>query len=302
MASQDWLEKDFYKILGVSKDVPQADLKKIYRKLARDNHPDSNPGDAKAEARFKDISEAYSVLSDAEQRKEYDAVRAMGGGARFSAGQSQSGGGFEDVFGGLFGGSRQSGFGGFGGFDFGPQRGQDLKTSVTINFIDSIQGTTTKLDVNGKSTTVKIPAGIEDGQKIKLAGSGQPSPNGGPSGDLLISVRVKRHPVFTRDGLNIRVEVPVTFVEASLGANIEVPTLGGPPVKLRVPAGTPSGRTLRVKGRGVQKSTPGDLLASIQIAVPQRLDDKAKKALEAFAETQPTDSPRDDLITRAGML
>lgn len=302
MASQDWLEKDFYKVLGVSKDVPQADLKKIYRKLARENHPDSNPGDAKAEARFKDISEAYSVLSDVEQRKEYDAVRAMGSGARFSAGQSQSGGGFEDVFGGLFGGGRQSGFGGFGGFDFGPQRGQDLRTTVNINFIDSIQGTTTKLDVNGKSTTVKIPAGIEDGQKIKLAGSGQPSPNGGPGGDLLISVRVKKHPVFTRDGLNIRVEVPITFVEASLGANIEVPTLGGPPVKLRVPAGTPSGRTLRVKGMGVQRATPGDLLASIQIAVPQRLDDKAKKALEAFAETQPTDSPRDDLITRAGML
>lgn len=302
MASQDWLEKDFYKVLGVSKDVPQADLKKIYRKLARENHPDSNPGDAKAEARFKDISEAYSVLSDVEQRKEYDAVRAMGSGARFSAGQSQSGGGFEDVFGGLFGGGRQSGFGGFGGFDFGPQRGQDLRTTVNINFIDSIQGTTTKLDVNGKSTTVKIPAGIEDGQKIKLAGSGQPSPNGGPSGDLLISVRVKKHPVFTRDGLNIRVEVPITFVEASLGANIEVPTLGGPPVKLRVPAGTPSGRTLRVKGMGVQRATPGDLLASIQIAVPQRLDDKAKKALEAFAETQPTESPRDDLITRAGML
>lgn len=302
MASQDWLEKDFYKVLGVSKDVPQADLKKIYRKLARENHPDSNPGDTKAEARFKDISEAYSVLSDVEQRKEYDAVRAMGSGARFSAGQSQSGGGFEDVFGGLFGGGRQSGFGGFGGFDFGPQRGQDLRTTVNINFIDSIQGTTTKLDVNGKSTTVKIPAGIEDGQKIKLAGSGQPSPNGGPGGDLLISVRVKKHPVFTRDGLNIRVEVPITFVEASLGANIEVPTLGGPPVKLRVPAGTPSGRTLRVKGMGVQRATPGDLLASIQIAVPQRLDDKAKKALEAFAETQPTDSPRDDLITRAGML
>lgn len=302
MASQDWLEKDFYKVLGVSKDVPQADLKKIYRKLARENHPDSNPGDAKAEARFKDISEAYSVLSDVEQRKEYDAVRAMGSGARFSAGQSQSGGGFEDVFGGLFGGGRQSGFGGFGGFDFGPQRGQDLRTTVNINFIDSIQGTTTKLDVNGKSTTVKIPAGIEDGQKIKLAGSGQPSPNGGPGGDLLISVRVKKHPVFTRDGLNIRVEVPITFVEASLGANIEVPTLGGPPVKLRVPAGTPSGRTLRVKGMGVQRATPGDLLASIQIAVPQRLDDKAKKALEAFAETQPTESPRDDLITRAGML
>lgn len=301
MASQDWFEKDFYKILGVSKDVSEADLKKAYRKLARENHPDANPGDAKAEARFKDISEAYSVLSDAEQRKEYDAVKAMGGGARFSAGGT-GGGGFEDVFGGLFGGGGRGGFGGFGGFDFGPQKGQDLSTTVNINFIDSIQGTTTKLDVNGKSTTVKIPAGIEDGQKIKLGGSGRPSPNGGPNGDLLITVRVKKHPVFTRDGLNVRVDVPVTFVEAALGATIEVPTLGGPPVKLKVSPGTPSGRTLRVKGRGVQKPTPGDLLATIQVAVPSRLDEKAKKALEAFQATQPSESPREDLITRAGML
>jgi molecular chaperone DnaJ len=296
MASQDWFEKDFYKILGVSKDVSDSDLKKDYRKLARENHPDANPGNPAAEAKFKDISEAYSVLSDSEQRKESDAVKAMGGGARFTAGGQQ--GGFEDVFGGLFGGGR----GGFGGFDFGPRKGADLSTSVSINFIDSIQGTTTKLDVNGKPTTVKIPAGIEDGQKIKLAGSGQPSPNGGPGGDLLITVRVRKHPVFTRDGLNVRVEVPVTFVEAALGATIEVPTLGGPPVKLKVSPGTPSGRTLRVKGRGVQKPTPGDLLATIVVAVPSRLDEKAKKALLAFSETQPDESPRDDLITRAGAL
>jgi len=296
MASQDWFEKDFYKILGVSKDVSDSDLKKAYRKLARENHPDANPGNPAAEAKFKDISEAYSVLSDSEQRKESDAVKAMGGGARFTAGGQQ--GGFEDVFGGLFGGGR----GGFGGFDFGPRKGADLSTSVSINFIDSIQGTTTKLDVNGKPTTVKIPAGIEDGQKIKLAGSGQPSPNGGPGGDLLITVRVRKHPVFTRDGLNVRVEVPVTFVEAALGATIEVPTLGGPPVKLKVSPGTPSGRTLRVKGRGVQKPTPGDLLATIVVAVPSRLDEKAKKALLAFSETQPDESPRDDLITRAGAL
>ena len=305
MASQDWLEKDFYKILGVSKDVSDAELKKVYRKLARENHPDSNPGDAKAEARFKDISEAYSVLSDPEQRKEYDALRAMGGGARFTSGGQ--GAGFEDVFSNLFGGGgRQSagfgGFPGFGGFDFGPQRGQDLKAEIKVNFIDSIQGTTAKLSTNQGTLNVKIPAGIENGQRIKLAGKGQPSPNGGPSGDLLVTVQVGKHPVFTRDGNNIRVQVPVTFVEATLGATIEVPTLGGPPVKLKVPSGTPSGRTLRVKGKGVQKSTPGDLLATIEVAVPNRLNSKAKKLVEELAKEIPDENPRDDLLNKAGLL
>ena len=303
MASQDWLEKDFYKILGVSKDVSDAELKKVYRKLARENHPDSNPGDAKAEARFKDISEAYSVLSDPEQRKEYDALRAMGGGARFTSGGQ--GAGFEDVFSNLFGGGgRQSagGFPGFGGFDFGPQRGQDLKAEIKVNFIDSIQGTTSKLNTNSGTLNVKIPAGIENGQRIKLAGKGQPSPNGGPSGDLLVTVLVGKHPVFTRDGNNIRVHVPVTFIEATLGATIEVPTLGGPPVKLKVPSGTPSGRTLRVKGKGVQKSTPGDLLATVEVAVPNRLNSKAKKLVEELAKEIPDENPRDDLLTKAGLL
>jgi molecular chaperone DnaJ len=158
MASQDWFDKDFYKILGVAKDVSEAELKKVYRKLARQFHPDSNPGDSKSEARFKEISEAYSVLSDAEQRKEYDAVRAMGGGARFSqgaGGAGQTGGGFEDVFSNIFGGG--GGFGGgnpfgggFGGRGFGPQPGQDKSVSITINFIDSVKGTTEKLRLEGE--------------------------------------------------------------------------------------------------------------------------------------------------------
>jgi molecular chaperone DnaJ len=304
MASQDWIEKDFYKILGVSKDVSDADLKKAYRKLAKDNHPDLHPGDAAAEARFKDISEAFDVLSDKEQRREYDAIRAMGGGARFTAGGQ--GAGFEDVFSNLFGGSgfQGGGFPGFGGFGgFGPQRGQDLSTTASINFIDSVNGTTVKLNLRNESVSVKVPAGIQDGQKLKVKSKGQPSPNGGPAGDLVVTIKVKPHAVFTRDGDNIRVSVPVTYAEATLGATIEVPVLGGDPVKLKVAAGTPNGRTLRVKGKGVQfGSRQGDLLATVEVMVPAHLPAKAKKLLEQFDAELPDENPRQDLISRAGTL
>lgn len=304
MASQDWIEKDFYKILGVSKDVSDADLKKAYRKLAKDNHPDLHPGDAAAEARFKDISEAFDVLSDKEQRREYDAIRAMGGGARFTAGGQ--GAGFEDVFSNLFGGGgfQGGGFPGFGGFGgFGPQRGQDLSTTASINFIDSVNGTTVKLNLRNESVSVKVPAGIQDGQKLKVKGKGQPSPNGGPAGDLVVTIKVKPHAVFARDGDNIRVSVPVTYAEATLGATIEVPVLGGDPVKLKVAAGTPNGRTLRVKGKGVQfGSRQGDLLATVEVMVPAHLPAKAKKLLEQFDAELPDENPRQDLISRAGTL
>ena len=301
MASQDWIEKDFYKILGVSKDVSDSDLKKAYRKLAKDNHPDLHPGDAAAEARFKDISEAFDVLSDTEQRREYDAIRAMGGGARFQAGGQ--GAGFEDVFSNLFGGGG-GGFPGFGGFGgFGPQRGQDLSTTASINFIDSVNGTTVKLNLRSESVSVKVPAGIQDSQKLKVKGKGQPSPNGGPAGDLVVTIKVKPHAVFTRDGDNIRVSVPVTYAEATLGATIEVPVLGGDPVKLKVAAGTPNGRTLRVKGKGVQfGSRQGDLLATVEVMVPGHLPAKAKKLLEQFDAELPDENPRQDLISRAGTL
>ena len=319
MASQDWFDKDFYKILGVSKDVSDADLKKTYRKLARQFHPDSNPGDAAAEARFKEISEANSVLSDPEQRREYDQVRAMGSGARFSAGgRPGQPGGFEDVFGGMFGngspGQRQrnAGFedifsgmfgqssGGFGGFG-GPTKGRDLVTGVTLDFLTAIQGDTVKLEqANGRTITVKIPQGVSDGQKIKLKGKGEPSHDGGQPGDLVLTVTVRKHPVFEREGLNLRVDVPVTFVEATLGATIEVPTLGGDPVKLRVAPGTPSGRVLRVKGRGVTAPKGvGDLLATVQVAVPSHLPPEAQASLEAFAKAMPNENPRDDLLARA---
>ena len=303
MASQDWIEKDFYKILGVTKGVSDADLKKAYRKLAKDNHPDLHPGDQAAESRFKDISEAYDVLSDVTERREYDAVRAMGGGARFQAGgRGGQGGGFEDVFSNFFGGG---GFpsGGFGGGGFAPQRGQDLTTSSSVDFIDSIHGTNVKLTVSGKPVTLKVPAGIQDGQKLKLKGKGQPSPNGGQAGDLVVTIKVRPHPVFTRDGDNVRVVVPVTFAEAVLGAVISVPVLGGEPVKLKVAPGTPNGRTLRVKGKGVQhESHQGDLLASVDILVPNRISKKAEEALRAFDNEIPVEDPRATLISRAGLL
>ncbi|MCO7204062.1 DnaJ domain-containing protein [Microbacterium sp. CnD16-F] len=324
MASQDWFDKDFYKVLGVSKDVSDAELKKTYRKLARTYHPDSNAGDAAAEAKFKEISEAYSVLSDKEQRAEYDQLRAMGSGARFQPGAS--GGGFEDVFSRFStgGGSQQADFddlfamfgqqgggrfgsgrfgqpsGGFRGFG-GPQRGADVTARTTLDFTTAVKGDTITLQgEDGRPIKVKIPAGVSDGQKIKLRGRGRPSPDGGEAGDIVLTVGVRPHPVFTREGLNLRIHVPVTFTEAALGATIEVPTLGGDVVKLRVAPGTPSGRVLRVKGRGVQTAKgTGDLLAEVQVAVPTHLDGPAREALERFHELEPKENPRADLMAKA---
>lgn len=322
MASQDWFDKDFYKVLGVAKDISQADLKKNYRKLARKYHPDSNPGDAKAEAKFKEISEANAVLSDPEQRKEYDQMRAMGPGMpRFTAGGQN--GGFEDVFGGMFGGGAQRGgaqaggfediFGGmFGSGGFGrssggyrgaggPSKGRDLTASTTLDFVTAIKGDTARLQsAGGKPISVRIPAGVSDGQRIRLKGKGEASLDGGPPGDLTLTVTVRKHPVFERDGQNLRVDVPVTFAEATLGATIEVPTLEGDPVKLRIAPGTPSGRVLRVKGRGV--TTPkgsGDLLAEVVVAVPSHLTADAKTHLEEFVKAMPTENPRADLLAKA---
>jgi molecular chaperone DnaJ len=229
----------------------------------------------------------------------------MGGGARFTAGGQGQGGGFEDVFSNLFGGGGRGFPGGFGGgFDFGPAAGVDLTARTSIDFIDSIKGATIKLSLQGmEPLNVKIPAGVQDGQKIKLRGKGRPSPNGGPSGDLIVTVRVKPHPVFSRDGANLRVTVPVTFTEAALGANILVPTLGGEPVKLKIHPGIPNGRVLRIQGRGVDSgNTRGDLLATIEVAVPSHMSEKAKKALQDFQEVMPNEDPRADLLLKAGLL
>jgi len=330
MASQDWFDKDFYSVLGVSKDVSEADLKKTYRKLARKYHPDSNQGDTAAEAKFKEVSEAYSVLSDAEQRKEYDQIRAMGSGARFTSGGPGGSAGFEDVF-SMFNQGRgaryqsaedfddifamfnqQQGGAGFGSGRFGqpsggyrgfggPTRGADVTARTTIDFVTATKGETITLaGEDGKPFKVKIPAGVSDGQKIRLRGRGRHSPDGGENGDIVVQVTVRPHPVFTRDGLNLRVTVPVTFTEAALGATIEVPTLGGEPVRLRVAPGTPSGRVLRVKGRGVETAKgTGDLLAEVQVAVPSHLDEAAREALERFQSLEPKENPRADLMTKA---
>jgi molecular chaperone DnaJ len=295
MASQDWVDKDFYAVLGVSKDADSATIKKAYRKLARENHPDTNPGDAAAEQRFKDITEANSVLSDPEERQQYDAIRAMGSGARFQAGGPGGGaGGFDDVFGNMFGGGggqrvRYStngadgpdlgdlfggmfggGGGGFGGFQQQPQRGADRHAETTISFKGSIEGTTIGLrEPSGATLDVRIPAGIRDGQSVRSKGKGQAGAAG--PGDLMVKVRVKEHPFFKRDGNDIRVHVPVTFVEAAQGGQISVPTIYGDHVKVKVPAGSPSGKTLRLRGRGVKTSKKqGDMYVVLDVAVPSR--------------------------------
>jgi len=328
MASSDWLEKDFYKILGVPQDADAATIKKTYRKLARNLHPDTNAGDPQAEQKFKEIGEAYAVLSDPEQRKEYDAYRAMaGGGARFAAGPGggNGGAGFEDLFGGMFGGggapggSRMrfstggggdfedvlSGMFGGGGFSAprGPRPGRDINATTSLSFRDATQGATVRLTSNGSPMTVRIPAGVRDGQKIRLRGKGAPGDAGAPAGDLVVTVQVQPHPVFSRSGKNdLRVTVPVTFAEAALGGEVNVPTLSGENVRVKVPAGTPSGRTLRIRGRGVRvgnATEAGDLLVTVQIVVPQRLDKEAREAVEAFAAATAGDDPRAELIAKA---
>lgn len=319
MASQDWIDKDFYAILGVSKDASEADIKKAYRKLARKYHPDTNQGDAEAERKFKDISEANSVLSDKEEREQYDAIRAMGGGARFSAGGpgGAPGGqaGFDDMFSNLFGGggaprgrggqpdfSDLFGGGGFGG-GFGqsapPRKGADRTASTTISFAGSIKGTTIGLrEQSGEVIDVRVPAGIKDGQSVRVRGRGQSGPAG--NGDLLVKVKVTEHPYFKREENNIRVHVPITFDEAALGAKIHVPTLDGEEVAMKVPAGSNSGRTLRLKGRGVKTSkTTGDMLIVLDVVIPQNLNDKAKAAIEEFAAATEGEDPRQALAAKA---
>src|SRR5690606_31174484 len=266
----------------------------------------------------------YSVLSDPEQRKQYDALRPMArGDARFSAGSRgpSRGAGFEDLFNGMFsGGGKRTRFstggcavfedllqcmyrsGGGGGFRTPrpAQRGGDIATSATLPFRSAVEGAKVQLTTNGRSMTVRIPPGVKDGQKIRLRGKGQAGRGGGEPGDMVVTVHVEPHPVFTMDGLNLKVTVPVTFAEAALGATIDVPTLSGETVRLKVPAGTPSGRTLRVKGRGVvtPKET-GDLLVTVQVAVPTHLPADARKAVEAFAAATEGEDPRADLKARA---
>ena len=300
MAAKDLYEKDLYTILGVSKnDKPDA-VKKAYRKLAKDLHPDKTKGDKKLEDRFKEVSEAYEVLSDDKKRAEYDEMRDAYKTGRIPQGGPQGGyqssGNFQDIFGGgdpndifstLFGGGRR-----------GPSKGQDLQTETTISFRDSIFGREINLRLSDQTVTTRVPAGIKDGAKIKLKGRGAPG-QAGP-GDLFITINVTKHPVYTRDGDNLIMTLPVTFDEAALGADIAVPTLQGEEVKVRLAPGTNNGKVLRLKGRGVTRNhATGDLLITIEVTVPQRLDAKAKKALEEFAEATSSESPRKDIFERA---
>ncbi len=328
MTGQDWLEKDFYAVLGVSKDADAAEIKKAYRKLARTHHPDQNQGDPQAEARFKEIGEAYAVLSDPEQRQQYDALRAMaGGGPRFASGPGGAGAnGFEDLFGGMFGGGSGSGgrtrvrystaggapdiedlLGGLfgGGAGYGrtapdPVKGRDLTSSARLPFRQAVAGDTVNLVVGGRTTKVRIPRGVKDGQLIRIPGKGEPGMAGGPPGDLVVTVHVDPHPVFGISGNNLTITVPITFPEAVDGAVIAVPTLDGGHVRLRVPPGTQSGTRLRAKGKGVKtRKGTGDLIVTVQVAVPRNLSPEARAALDEFAKATAGEDPRAGLAEAA---
>jgi molecular chaperone DnaJ len=290
-------EKDYYELLGVKKTATEAELKKAYRDLAKKYHPDKNKGNKDAENRFKEISEAYAVLSDSDKRAQYDRLgrEAFGpGGANPFAGFdfSQFGGGggrtrrssggrrgatmdFTDIFGDLFGGG-----GGGGGFDSEPQ--QEAQVDVTIDFRDAIRGTMITLNVNNEPMKVKIPEGIGDGQKVRARRGNIP---------VQITVRVRPHPLFERRGDDIYIDLPITIGEAIRGAEVEVPTLHGPS-RIRIPAGTQAGRNMRLTGKGVKKkSSAGDQYVRIQIVIPPDAPAEAVEQLEAAY----TESPRANL-------
>lgn len=325
MSGEDWLQKDFYKVLGVSKDADEATIKKAYRKLARTWHPDQNKGNPEAEERFKEIGEAYTVLSNPEQRQQYDAIRAMGaGGFRGGAGGGgASGVNFEDIFGAFGGGNggnvrfSTSGsgagfnlddilgaFGGFGGangspYQQAPQKGEDLHASTRITLKQSLSGVNIKLAVSGKPMTVKVPKGIKDGQSVRLRGKGKASINGGSAGDLIVTIHVEEDPVYSREGNDLRMTLPVTFAEATLGANVELPLIDGSTVTVKVPAGSDSGRTLRLKGRGVAtKKGTGDLLATISVVVPKDLTPEQLDSIKSLADSLDQSDPRAELMKK----
>src|SRR5580658_1064691 len=384
MSTKDYLEKDYYKTLGVAKTAKPAEIKTAYRKLARKYHPDANKGNASAEEKFKEISEAYSVLSDEKRRKEYDEARSMfGGGFRVPAGSRPGGGGFNFDLGDIFSGAGDAGAGLgdlFGTvFNRGgnrntaqnrPRRGADVETETTLSFGDAIDGTTVALRLTGegacptcrgtgaKAGTVpkvcptcegpgqssrnlgsfgisepckecrgrglvvddpcpecsgsgramssrtiqtRIPAGVADGQRIKIAGKGTSGERGGAAGDLYVRVHVKSHPVFGRSGDNLTVTVLVTFAELSLGAEVKVPAHRGAPVTVRIPPGTANGSKFRVSGKGVRRKdgTTGSMIVTVDVTVPQKLNSKARSAIEDLREATAGADPREDLLERA---
>jgi len=293
MAAKDLYEKDYYAILGVEKSADSDEIKKRYRKLARELHPDKTKGDKTLEERFKAVSEAYDILSDEKKRAEYDQARTLfqqGGIPNGGFQGNFSAGGFGDlgdIFGNLFGGQR------------GPRRGADMQAQATISFRESINGTQLTFNSPSGPVTTKIPAGVNDGAKIRVRGKGAPGEAG--AGDLYITINVAPHSVFSRKEENLLLTLPVTFPEAALGADISVPTLSGEEVTLRLPAGTANGKTLRIKGRGITRKdgSAGDLLVTIEVSVPQRVDGKAKKALETYLNETKSADPREDFRKRA---
>jgi molecular chaperone DnaJ len=300
MAAKDLYEKDFYKVLGVDKKAAADEIKKRYRALARDLHPDKTKGDVVKEEEFKAVSEAYEILSDPKKRAEYDEARSLFAKGGFRA--PQGGGDFGDIFGG---GNPQDIFANLfgGGGRRGPRKGQDLQTEATISFRESVFGTTLELRLGmdrgqAQNISARVPAGVNDGAKIRMKGKGSPG-EAGP-GDLFIQLHVKPHPIFGRKGENLTITLPITFAEAALGADVKVPTLSGDDVTVRIAPGTPNGRTLRVKGRGVVKgSVTGDLLVTVEVQVPQRVDGKALDALKKFAEETANDDVRADFANKA---
>jgi molecular chaperone DnaJ len=324
MPEREWADKDYYATLGVQKGAPEADIKKSYRKLAQKYHPDANPGDAAAEEKFKEVSHAYDVLSDPKTRKEYDDFREMlssgfggfggpggaGSGRRIRfedlgdlgdiftrAGQSGSGNVFtDDIFGSIFG---RTG----GGRATRPTKGRDQETEIALAFREALEGTTANLHLTepgGKQRSIKvrIPAGVSDGARIRVPRKGDESPNGGPPGDLFVKVSVVPHQIFGRKGRDLTLNLPITYPEAALGADVKVPTLDGGTVTLKIPAGTQAGKTFRIRGKGggLNGDRAGDMLVTVNVVVPQKLTREAKALLEQFAGLQP-ESPREHLGT-----
>ena len=308
--------KDFYQILGVPRNASEAEIRKAYRRLAKQYHPDVNKGDAKAEERFKEISEAYNVLSDAKQRKQYDMFSgAYGGGARpggfrweASNGQgfnpqdfAASGADFGDLgdlfselfnMGGVRRGQRQQAWGAKRAQE--TVNGQDTYADVEVNFEEAIDGTERKLQIKRgdkvERITVKIPAGVDNGSKVRVAGKGQPGFGGGKSGDLYLHVRVAPHQRFWREDADLYVEVPITIYQSVLGSKIEVPTLKGAK-HLNVPAGTEGGKKFRIASQGApvlgKKGKRGDLYVLIKVVPPKKIPSALKKAIEDLAEEYP---------------
>jgi len=295
---REWLEKDYYAALGVSSDASDKEIQNRYRKLARELHPDKNPDDQKAEDRFKEVSTAYDVVGNSETRSQYDDVRRMGPSAM--GGFSAQGAGFgnvNDLLNSMFGAS---------GDPFGtaghnmPRSGSHQQAQLRLSFDEAIHGVTTSVTTGGadggsRSVKIRIPAGVDDGKRIRVKGKGGNGFNGGPPGDLIVIIRVSPHTLFNREGKNLTLNLPITFPEAALGADVQVPTYGGDRVTLRLPQGTESGRTFRVKGKGINiGDITGDLLVTVEVAIPTNLNEEQIKSLQAYAQIN-TDDPREQL-------